>query len=115
MFEQDVFNSVDYENRLARNHDLMVLVAGEFIIEATELYECLQVHLASHDWVNLAIVAHRLKGASLEVSGYRFCQLITEVEVLAKEHNVDKLSARLTTLTVEFDKLVIALNQDILA
>lgn len=115
MFEQEVFNGADYETRLARNHDLMVLVAGEFIMEATELYECLQVHLASHDWVNLAIVAHRLKGASLEVSGYRFCQLITEVEALVKVHDFDRLTARLTSLTVEFDKLVIALNQEVLA
>lgn len=115
MLEQEVFNNADYKIRLARNHELMVLVAGEFIMEATDLYECLQTHLASHDWLDLASVAHRLKGASLEVSGYRFCQLITEVETLAKEQNGEEISSRLVFLKIEFDKLVVALEQEILA
>lgn len=114
MLEQEVFNNADYEIRLARNHELMILVAGEFIQEATELYDCLQTHLASHDWFNFALVAHRLKGASLEVSGYRFCQLITEVESLAKEHNGEGISSRLAALKIEFDKLVSALKHDVL-
>jgi hypothetical protein len=115
MLEQEVFNNDDYEVRLAHNHELMALVAGEFIKEATELYGCLQTHLASYDWLNFTLVTHRLKGASLEVSGYRFCQLITEVESLVKEENGKGISSHLTSLKVEFDKLVAALEQEVLA
>jgi len=114
MFETKVFDNTDYESRLACNHELMVLVAGEFIKEAAGLLDTLQAHMAHQDWQNFALVIHRLKGAGLEVSGYRFCQLIREVEVLVAQDQIDMLVKRLIVLRGEFDMLALALNQEIL-
>ena len=115
MFEPKVFDNTDYESRLAYNHELMTLVAGEFIKEATALLEMLQAHMADEDWADFALVAHRLKGAALEVSGYRFCQLITEMEGLALQGEGDKLPILHTALRSEFEALALALKQEILS
>lgn len=113
MFEPKVFDDTDYESRLAYNHELMALVAGEFIKEATTLLKTLQAHVNGGDWHDFALVAHRLRGAALEVSGYRFCQLISEMEALVIKHESDLLAAYHVALTEEFDALVLALNQEI--
>lgn len=114
MLELKVFDNTDYESRLAYNHELMVLVAEEFIKEATGLLEVLQAHMSDEDWKSFALVAHRLKGAALEVSGFCFCRLITEMEGLAIQRNSGQLPNRYQALREEFDALVIALNQEIL-
>ncbi|WP_421848397.1 hypothetical protein [Marinomonas sp.] len=59
-------------------------------------------------------MAHRLKGAALEVSGYRFCRLITRMEELAIQGSSDQLPNRYQALREEFAALVLALNQEIL-
>lgn len=114
MFEPKVFDDTDYGSRLAYNHELMALVAGEFIKEATVLLDTLQAYMVDEDWHDFALVAHRLKGASLEVSGYRFCQLITDMKDLAIQGKGDLLPIRYTALSEEFDVLVFALKQEIL-
>lgn len=114
MFEPKVFDNTDYESRLAYNHELMALVAVEFIKEATALLGMLQTHMAEEDWDDFALVAHRLKGAALEVSGYRLCRLIAEMEKLLIKHESDLLPTRYMALHEEFNVLVLALNQDVL-
>ena len=114
MFEPKVFDNTDYESRLAYNHELMTLVASEFIKEATVLLEMLQAHMMDEDWDDFALVAHRLKGAALEVSGYRFCQLITEMEGSAIQGKGDQLPIRYTALREAFEALALALKQEIL-
>lgn len=114
MFEVKVFDNTDYESRLACNHELMVLVAGEFIKEAAGLLDALQAHMEGQDLHNFDLVVHRLKGAALEVSAYRFCRLIGEVEVLAAQRNSEALPKSLMALREEFRSLVCVLNQELL-
>jgi HPt (histidine-containing phosphotransfer) domain-containing protein len=114
MFEAKVFDHADYESRLACNHELMVLVAGEFIKEASGLLDTLKAYMCNKDWQNVALVAHRLKGAGLEVSANRFCRLIDEVEERAAQHKNDVFPKQFNVLLVEFEALVLALNQHIL-
>lgn len=114
MFEPKVFDNTDYESRLAYNHELMTLVAVEFVKEATTLLGVLQAHMADEDWDNFALVAHRLKGAALEVSGYRFCRLIAEMEKLSIKRESGLLPTRCMALNEEFEALVLALNQEVL-
>jgi HPt (histidine-containing phosphotransfer) domain-containing protein len=114
MFESKVFDNTDYESRLAYNHELMALVAVEFIKEATALLGMLQAHMADEDWDGFALVAHRLKGAALEVSGYRLCRLIAEMEKLSMKRESGLLPTSYVTLNDEFKALVLALNQEVL-
>jgi len=115
MFELKVFDNSDYENRLAYNHELMTMVAEEFIKEASVLLEALETHITNVDLANFALVAHRLKGAALEVSGYRFCRLINQIEEQAIKGESDQLSSCYAALTEEFEALVLALKQEILS
>ncbi|MCW4630772.1 Hpt domain-containing protein [Marinomonas rhodophyticola] len=99
MLEPKVFdNTALRESRLTYNHELMTLVASESIKEATVFLDMLQAHMMDEGWENFALVAHRLKGAALEVSGYRFCQLITEMERVAIQGKGDQLPIRYTAL-----------------
>ena len=70
--------------------------------------------MKNDDWGNFAIVAHRLKGAVLEVSGDRFCRLITEMEKLAIRRESSLLLMRYMALNEAFEALVLALKQEIL-
>ncbi|MCW8355681.1 Hpt domain-containing protein [Marinomonas pontica] len=115
MLEPKIFDNADYESRLACNHELMALVASEFIKEAEGLLVELSRHIQYQDWVNFALVAHRLKGAALEVSGYRFCQLISKMERHALQSDHQSLGEDHHHLKSEFIVLVKALKLDILS
>ncbi|MBJ7537959.1 Hpt domain-containing protein [Marinomonas transparens] len=115
MLESKIFDYSDYENRLAFNQELMILVASEFIKEATGLLKQLHGFAEDQDWTNLAIVAHRLKGASSEVSSYGVNHGATEIEQLAKQHQVEGLSECLIHLSHEFELLKAALIAEILS
>lgn len=115
MIELKVFDNSDYESRLAYNQELMAMVAEEFIKEAGVLLEALEAHITNVDMANFALVAHRLKGAGLEVSGYRFCRLINQMEEQAINGESDQLSSSYVALREEFEALVLALKQEILS
>jgi len=54
----------------------MTMGAEELMKESGVLLEALETHITNAYIANFALVAHQLKGASLEVSGYQFCHLI---------------------------------------
>ncbi|MFT2097931.1 Hpt domain-containing protein [Marinomonas sp. 2405UD66-6] len=111
MLETKVFDYEDYKNRLASNRELMALVANEFILEATSLFERFQEAFVSQDWKSLDDLAHRLRGAGLEVSGHRFCLLIREIEISFEEGR--SISSEVNDdLKNEFDNLISALQQE---
>lgn len=113
MLEAKVFDYEDYKNRLASNYELMTLVANEFISEATSLFELLQEAFVSQDWKSFDDLAHRLRGAALEVSGHKFCQLIREIEASLEE--VHSVSSEMNDgLEYEFGRLISALRQGFL-
>ena len=114
MIEPQVFDSTDYSNRLASNEELMALVAAEFIKEAQGLLGILHAHIVNQEWGEFSLVAHRLRGAALEVSGNRFCKLIADMEMLYKQGSVEAISSRYGMLKEEFDALVYALKQHVL-
>lgn len=110
MLEVKVFDYADYKNRLASNHELMTLVAYEFISEATSLFDCFQKHFERQNWEKLDDLAHRLKGASLEVSGHKLCDLIAHIEMSLKEEQ--RVSSELYhDLRQELDALFFALKE----
>lgn len=114
MLDAVVFDNSDFESRLARNEELMALVAAEFLKEATGLLSLLEIHLIEQDWANLSIVTNRLKGAALEVSGYQFCAQLNLVEGLIVDENSVSLESAVQNLHDEFDRLSLALKHDIL-
>jgi len=114
MLKLKVFDHNDYESRLAFNQELMTLVASEFIKEATALMVMLQNHLEAQDWHQFELVSHRLKGAALEVSGYRLCELIEAMKLHLSQSNSDLLVKSVQALVEELDALALSLQQEIL-
>lgn len=114
MLEAVVFDSSDFESRLARNEELMTLVAAEFLKEASGLLNLLEIYVMEQDWENLAITTNRLKGAALEVSGYLFCEQLSAMEALILDQSSSSLESVLQKLHDEFDRLSLVLKHDVL-
>ncbi len=108
------FDSSDFESRLARNEELMILVAVEFLKEATGLLGLLDIYVMERDWDNLALVANRLRGAGLEVSGYQFCDKLADLQRIIDNEATPQLDKALIVLNTEFDRLSLALKHEIL-
>ncbi|KZN14106.1 hypothetical protein [Marinomonas sp. TW1] len=114
MLDVIIFDSSDFESRLARNEELMTLVAAEFLKEATSLLALLETYAMARDWPNLGLVTNRLRGAGLEVSGYQFCEKLTDLQRIIDNESASQLSMVLLALNTEFDRLSLALKHEIL-
>lgn len=83
-----IFDVIDYRNRLANNKMLMDLVAKEFIKESAGLVQQLIDYAAIEDWAKVAQVAHRIKGASAEVSGIAMSASAKIIEQAANKEDI---------------------------
>lgn len=109
------FDKKDYENRLASNQELMVMVAREFINEAGGLLEQLSELIEQQKWSEVARMAHRIKGASVEVSGRAMHDCAREVEISAKQEKSEGIADRVNQLMEEYRELEAELKNTILS
>ncbi|WP_394181617.1 Hpt domain-containing protein [Marinomonas posidonica] len=114
MLDVIIFDSSDFESRLARNEELMTLVAAEFLKEATGLLALLDTYIMECDWHNLGVVTNRLRGAGLEVSGYQFCEKLNDLQRIIDNQAAPQLNTVMSALNTEFDRLSLALKHEIL-
>ncbi|MGO3405904.1 Hpt domain-containing protein [Marinomonas sp.] len=104
------FDAVNYGNRLGNNKMLMTLVAKEFLKESAGLVEQLLAHVAAEDWTNVARVAHRIKGASAEVSGLAMSDTAKRIESAAQADDATTVQQALEQLQKEYKALTAALS-----
>lgn len=64
-------------------------MCGEFCNQAAEYLPKLEEHFNNCDWSQYAIVAHALKGNSLNIGASNFSKLSLQHELAGKEGNVD--------------------------
>lgn len=69
--------------------DFYVEMQGEFCSQATEYLPKLEEHFNAEDWAQYAVVAHALKGNSLNIGASNFSKLSLQHEMAGKEENVD--------------------------
>jgi len=62
---------------------------GEFCNQAAEYLPQLEEHYNARNWKQYAVVAHGLKGNSLNIGASNFSKLSLQHEMAGKEENVD--------------------------
>lgn len=84
-------------------------MCGEFCNQAREYLPKLTEHFNNSDWAHYAIVAHALKGNSLNIGAANFSKLSLQHELAGKEENADfikrEYAAYVQTLQALMDKL----------
>lgn len=110
----NTFDMEDYRNRLANNQMLMAMVAKEFIKETSQLVRELAVLVSQANWPKVAAIAHRLKGASAEVSGLSVSECAKEMELAAKKADSSKVHSALSKLQLEYENLLNVLTSKVL-
>ena len=65
----------------------------EFDRQCSEYLPQLETHFQNRDWKNYAILAHALKGSSLNIGAANFSQLSLKHELAGKEENVSFIEA----------------------
>lgn len=71
-------------------------MCGEFCTQATEYLPKLEEHFNNSDWKQYAIVAHALKGNSLNIGASNFSKLSLQHELAGKEENADFIKKEYT-------------------
>ncbi|REG82570.1 Hpt domain-containing protein [Marinomonas pollencensis] len=104
------FDIVDYGNRLGNNKMLMTLVAKEFLTEGAGLVEQIMAQAAADDWNAVARTAHRIKGASAEVSGLAMSATAQQLEVVLEKQDIDAAKQVLEQLQKDYVALASALS-----
>lgn len=69
--------------------DFYVEMQGEFCNQATEYLPKLEEYFNAEDWKQYAVLAHSLKGNSLNIGASNFSKLSLQHEMAGKEGNVD--------------------------
>lgn len=69
--------------------DFYVEMQEEFCNQATEYLPKLEEHYNAEDWKQYAVVAHALKGNSLNIGASNFSKYSLQHELAGKEGNVD--------------------------
>ena len=73
--------------------DFYLEMCGEFCNQATEYLPKLEEHYQAEDWEHYAIVAHALKGNSLNIGASAFSKYSLQHELAGKEGNGEFIKA----------------------
>jgi len=69
--------------------DFYLEMQGEFCNQAAEYLPKLEEHFNAEDWKQYAVVAHALKGNSLNIGASNFSKYSLQHEMAGKEENID--------------------------
>ncbi len=89
------FDYDDFCSRMGGNQALMGVVAKEFIRESVEIIALLDIAVEQLDYAEIKRLAHRLKGASAEVSATTLHQASQMLGSAAEAKDNQEIKARL--------------------
>ena len=105
------FDIDDYRDRLGGSEELMGLVAGEFRREIQDFMSQLHDLVSAGNWELVAPLAHRIKGASAEVSCTTMPTLAKSLELAARDEDADQVKKLHQDLVNALNGLLAEMNQ----
>ncbi|ADZ92874.1 Hpt domain-containing protein [Marinomonas mediterranea] len=99
------FDYHDFKWRLGENTELMKVVVSEFLNEAYSFLEAIEDEVTAKNWNQVAPLAHKVKGASSEVSSLYLPSLAKKLELAARDELVDEVLLYKADLKKHFDAL----------
>lgn len=110
MTDTTVFDKKNFANRLANNEQLMSMVVTEFLKELGQLMPELAQSVTAGNWQMTKSLAHRIKGASAEVSANAVCEDARKIEDAVKSGNVASIADGFASLEENYKLLKKALS-----
>jgi HPt (histidine-containing phosphotransfer) domain-containing protein len=101
---REVFDKEKVMERLDGDEVLFSEILGMFLDDAPIKIERMQEHLKGEDLAGLELQAHSLKGAASYIGGNALQKVAFEIEVAAKNHELDRASILLGSLEKELVK-----------
>ncbi len=98
---------VDYSDLVARcmgNLEFAEKILGKFEERLEEDLGLLENEVNQHDAAGIARVAHRLKGASANVSASRLCDVLSRLEQLGRTEQLQQVPACMDELRSEWNR-----------
>lgn len=111
MAEKVIFDKSDFANRLGNNTQLMEIVVSEFLKEVSGLVPKLGECIKSQAWQDTGRLAHRIKGASAEVSAKVVREDARKIEDAVKADNISSIPESFASLEVHYQLLVNELSE----
>ncbi len=105
-----IFDYDDMSKRLMHNKDLMQSVAEIFFEDLTEQIAELEQSIIEGDAIQVAAIAHKIKGASANVGGKALSALSLELELASKADNLDGMKENVALLKQSFNTLKAAME-----
>jgi len=124
--QQQVHSSITEENRipvfdhnlmrerLMQDNELFRTVTQGFITDMENQIKHMQHFIKSGDVQQAFALAHKIKGASANVSGLRLSALATKMELMGKDGDINALNLALPQLENEFRQLKNTMEEKIL-
>ena len=105
------FDYKDFNSRMGENAELMALVASEYLRESAEIMALLDASVKRMDFDQVRSVAHRLKGASAEVSAQSLSDLAKQLESSAKANDEAQVLSYMRVLKEAYKTLLLEIQQ----
>ena len=110
---EEVFDKETVMERLDGDEALFSEILGMFLEDAPIKVERMQEHLKEKDFAGLEFQAHSLKGAAAYIGGDALQKVAWEMEVAAKNHDLDRAPILLGSLEKELAEFKKAVNADL--
>ncbi|HYB19346.1 MAG TPA: response regulator, partial [Thermodesulfobacteriota bacterium] len=111
---KEVFDKETIMERLDRDEAFFSKILDMFLEDTPIKIERIQEHLKEKDFAGLEFQAHSLKGAASYIGGNALQKVAWEMEVAAKNHDLDRAPILLGSLEKEFARFKKAVNAAVL-
>jgi two-component system sensor histidine kinase/response regulator len=110
---REVFDKRGLLDRLGGDEAFLREILGTFLDDAPKQIERMQRHLKEEDLVGLGLQAHSLKGAAMNIGGNGLQKVAFEIEVAARNRELDRARKLVTEILKEFKSLKTTLDRSI--
>ncbi|TDO95525.1 Hpt domain-containing protein [Marinomonas balearica] len=99
------FDYSDFKWRLGENTELMKVVVSEFLNETYAFLDKIESATEAENWDDVASFAHKVKGASSEVSSLHLPSLAKKLELAARAKTIEDVLIFKADLRRSFEAL----------
>ena len=101
---KEAFDKTGLLDRLGGDEALFQEILGVFLDDAPNRIEQMQQHLKEEDLAGLELQAHSLKGAAMNIGGKGLQKVAFEIEVAARNRELDRAGELVAEILEEFKR-----------
>jgi CheY-like chemotaxis protein/HPt (histidine-containing phosphotransfer) domain-containing protein len=110
----EVFDKSGFLERLGGDESLFRKLLSMFLDEAPIQIERMQQHLKDEDLAGVQLGAHSLKGVAMSIGGNALQKVASEIEVAARNRELDRARGLVPKLQKEFERLKYSIGSPVI-